>query len=252
MSEALKAPLLIVAGVLAGIAGSAGGVASLVSYPALLAAGLHPLAANVTNSVALVGITPGSALGSRPELRGRWPWLRRWIVPMGVVATGGAALLLLTPAHTFADVVPFLVLAAVVALLVEPVIQRRRARLSVAHEPHRLTLPLVLVPIGLYFGYFGAGAGVMLLTAILLLVEPHLVRANALKNMLSGAATVPPALVFVLFGPVHWGAAIPLGVGLFVGGRCGPAVARGLPPVVLRTAIAICGVVLAAELGHVI
>jgi uncharacterized protein len=252
MSEALRAAILVVAGVFAGIAGSAGGVASLISYPALLAVGLHPLAANVTNSVALVGVWPGSALGSRPELRGRWPWLRRWIAPMGVIAAGGAALLLLTPAHTFAVVVPFLVLAAVVALLLEPVVQARRARRPVGGAPHRLVFPLSLVPIGIYFGSFGAGAGVMLLTAILLFIEPHLARANALKNMLSGAATLPPALVFVLFGPVHWNSALPLAVGLFAGARLGPPIARALPPTVLRTVIAICGLVLAAQLGHVI
>jgi uncharacterized membrane protein YfcA len=250
MSLWLREPLLALAGLLAGIAGTAGGVASLVSYPALLAVGLHPLAANVTNSIALVGIWPGSALGSREELVGRWKWVRRWSLPMAVCAAAGAVLLLVTPAKTFGDIVPFLVLAAVAALLIEPVIQARRARRAIAGGPHRLILPLSLVPVGMYSGYFGAGSGVMLLTAVLLLVEPNLRQANALKNMLSGAGTLPTALVFVIFGPVHWGPAIPMGIGLFAGARIGPVVARALHPVVLRTVIAACGLVLAAQLGH--
>ncbi len=252
MTPWLEEPVLLGAGALAGIAGTAGGVASLVSYPALLAVGLHPLAANVTNSLALVGIWPGSALGSRPELVGQGPWLRRWILPMALIAIAGAALLLLTPGKLFAGVVPFLVLAAVAALLIEPVIQARRARRPLGGRPHRLAFPLSLVPIGVYAGYFGAGSGVMLLTAILLLVEPGLRHANALKNMLSGAATVPTAIVFALFGPVHWIPAIPLALGLGIGARCGPPIARAVPPVVLRGVIALSGLVLAAELGHVI
>ena len=252
MSPWLQEPILLGAGVLAGIAGTAGGVASLVSYPALLAVGLHPLAANVTNSIALVGIWPGSALGSRPELVGQGPWLRRWMLPVAVIAVAGAALLLLTPSKLFAGVVPFLVLAAVATLMIEPVIQARRARRPLGGKPHRLVFPLSLVPIGIYGGYFGAGAGVMLLTAILLLVDSRLRYANALKNMLSGASALPAAVVFAIFGPVHWVPAIPMAIGLGIGARCGPPIARAIPPVLLRIAIAIGGLVLAAELWHII
>lgn len=72
-----RAALLLGAGALAGIVGSAGGTASLISYPALLAVGLPPLPANITNAVAFVAAWPGSALGSRPELRGQGRWPRR-------------------------------------------------------------------------------------------------------------------------------------------------------------------------------
>ena len=100
--------LLLGAGLLAGIVGSAGGTASLISYPALLAAGLAPLPANITNAVAFVAAWPGSSLGSRPELRGQGRQLLRW-APLAVVGSAaGAALLLVTPQSVFDQVVPFL------------------------------------------------------------------------------------------------------------------------------------------------
>src|ERR1022692_3666013 len=106
---AIDAALLLSAGVLAGMVGSAGGTASLISYPALLAVGIAPLAANVTNAVAFVASWPGSALGSRPELRGQARCLRRWAPLAAAGGAAGAALLLLTPAGVFDRVVPFLV-----------------------------------------------------------------------------------------------------------------------------------------------
>jgi uncharacterized membrane protein YfcA len=92
----------------------------------------------------------------------------------------------------------------------------------------------------------------MLLTAILLLVEPRLRHANALKNMLSGAATLTVAAVFAIFGPVHWVPAIPLAIGLGLGARCGPPIVRAVSPALLRSAVALGGLVLAAELWHLI
>src|SRR5580693_10064216 len=119
-SPAARVVLLFGAGLLAGIVGSAGGTASLISYPALLAAGLPPLAANVTNAVAFVAAWPGSALGSRPELRGQGPWLLRWAPLAAAGSAAGAALLLVTPARTFDRVVPYLLALAALALLLQP------------------------------------------------------------------------------------------------------------------------------------
>src|SRR6202451_1560162 len=111
---------LTAAGALAGLVGTAGGITSLVSYPALLLAGIAPLQANVTNIVALVACWPGSALASGPELCGRASWLRRWAV---VAVTGGAVgaiLLLSTPAGVFDRVVPYLLVFASLGLLLQP------------------------------------------------------------------------------------------------------------------------------------
>ena len=116
--------LLVGAGVLAGLLAAIGGLASLVSYPALLLAGLSPAAANVTNTVALVATTAGAAAGSRPELAGQGRQVARLSVVSAVGGAAGAALLLTTPESLFEAVVPWLIAAASLALLFSPGLRR--------------------------------------------------------------------------------------------------------------------------------
>ncbi len=103
--------ILVVAGVVAGVIGTAGGITSLVAYPALLAVGIPPLAANVTNSVALIGSGASSAFRARHEVRADPAVVRRWMPTTVVASLAGAVLLVVTPAHLFDRIVPFLVLA---------------------------------------------------------------------------------------------------------------------------------------------
>ena len=243
---AVNIALLLGAGVLAGMVGSAGGTASLISYPALLAVGIPALAANMTNAVAFVASLPGSALGSRPELRGQGQWLRSWAPLAAVGGAAGAALLLLTPAGVFGRVVPFLVAFAALALLLQP-------RVSAWQEKHlrktsRLLLPCGLFAVSVYDGYWGAGAGVMTLALLLLTVDQHLARSNALKNMILGVADVVCSIGFVLFGPVHWAAAVPLALGLLVGSTVGPSLTRRVPGNIVRVVVALAGLGLAVHL----
>ena len=109
--------VLVVAGALAGMIGTAGGIMSLISYPALLAVGIPALPANVANIVAGVACWPGSAVASRPELAGRASWLRRWSLAAAAGGGVGAGLLLSTPDQAFNSLVPFLVAAGSLALL---------------------------------------------------------------------------------------------------------------------------------------
>jgi len=153
--------LLIGAGLLARAVGTAGGITSLISYPALLAAGLSPLRANVTNIASVVACWPGSAVASRPELAGKGPWLRRWSFVTIADGLVGSALLLFTPPGVFTDVVPYLLLVAAVGLLLQPRLSSWRER-RVSRES-RLRLPCGVFAVSMYNGYFGAGAGVMLL-----------------------------------------------------------------------------------------
>ena len=240
--------LLTGAGALAGLVGGAGGITSLVSYPALLAAGLAPLTANVANIVALVACWPGSALASRPELAGKGPWLRRWVPVAAVGGPAGSVLLLATPPGVFAYVVPFLVLAGSLALLAQPWLSARQQQLGGPRGARRVVLPLGLVGMSLYSGYFGAGSGVMLLALLLITTEPHLPTANALKNMLLGAATLTSAAVVATAGPVDWRPVLAMGAGLFIGSSIGPRVTRRVPPGLLRLLVALVGVGLAVEL----
>lgn len=243
MTGFMDPALTAVAGVLAGIVGTAGGITTLVSYPALLALGVPALAANVANSVALVACWPGSALASRPELQGRAWWLRRWAWISGAGGAVGAVLLLGTPSQAFGRIVPFLVAAGSLALLAQPWIS--------AHFKGRgggLVLLAGLLAVSVYNGYFGAGAGVMTLGLVLITVDPRMAHANALKNMLIGAASVMSALAFVILSPVDWRAVVPLSVGMLAGAMIGPRLARRLPAGLLRWLAVLLGLGLAVRL----
>jgi len=245
------AAILVAAGVLAGLVGTAGAITSLISYPALLAVGLSALTANVANIVAIVASLPGSALASGTELRGRGAWLLRRAPVAAAGGAIGAALLLLTPPGVFARVVPFLVATGSLTLLAQPRLSARRAANVDGPEQHRVEprwLAGALLLVSLYNGYFGAGSGVMVLALMLITVDEHLPVANALKNMLIGAGTVTSSLGFVLFGSVDWSAVVPLGVGVFVGSTLGPRVTRRVPANILRPLVALIGIGLAVQL----
>jgi hypothetical protein len=238
--------VLLGVGAIAGAAGSAGGITSLVSYPALLGVGLSPLSANVTQAVAFVASWPGSAAGSRPELAGRAPLLKRWAPLIAVGSAAGVALLLCIPAATFARVVPYLLILASATLLLQPRLSARRAA---SLRPHnRFLLPAGLFALSVYSGYFGAGAGIMALTLALVAIDDNIVRANALKNMLLGLADLVAAIGLAVFGPVDWAAAAPLALGMLVGSRIGPSLTRAIPPGLLRLLVALAGVGLAVRL----
>jgi uncharacterized membrane protein YfcA len=251
VSPLSRALFLAAAGALAGLVGTAGGITSLVSYPALLFAGVAPIQANIVNLVALLASWPGSALSSRPELRGQGPWLRRWGPVAAAGGTVGSLLLLGTSAGVFGRVVPFLVAAGSVALLLQPRIAARPTRPAGQPGGSRasaLLLPCGLFALSVYNGYFGAGSGVLLLALMLLTTEPVLVNANALKNMLVGAATITSAILFAVLTHVDWPAVGPLAAGVFAGSLVGPRVARRLPPALLRWLVALTGFALAIHL----
>jgi len=241
----LEGALLVVAGFAAGLVGSVAGLASMVSYPSLLAVGLSPVAANVTNTVGITFAGVGSTLGSRPELAGQRAALKKLGVTSVVGGLAGAALLLVTPSSTFEKLVPFLIAGAALAVLARP-----RAHLDVSTgrgtEVAKVTGILLAA---LYGGYFGAAAGVMMLAVLTQTSAQPLPRLIALKNVLLFAANTVAALWFVVAGPVDWAAAVPIGVGFFVGGRLGPGVVRRAPAGPLRLFIAVAGLVVAAKLA---
>jgi uncharacterized protein len=246
MNPVYHAVVLLVAGIVAGLVGTAGGIASLVSYPSLLAVGIPALAANVTNIVALVACWPGSALASRPELTGRIPWLSRWAPVAAGGGAAGSALLLSTPAGLFTRVVPFLVITGSLAFLLQPWLSSRHQRYR--GPATRFGLPIGLFTLSVYNGYFGAGSGVMILALLLFTADSDLPKANALKNMLLGAASLISAGLFAFLGPVNWTAAAALSIGMFIGSTFGPHVTRKVPATALRWAITLLGITLAIQL----
>ncbi|ROR89382.1 sulfite exporter TauE/SafE family protein [Nocardioides aurantiacus] len=241
--------LLVAAGVGAGLTGSVAGLASLISYPALLAAGLPPLVANVSNTVALTGNALGTTVGSRRELVGQWPRLR---LLMLLCATGGglgAALLLLTDPAVFEAVVPWLVALGSALLLLRDRLRRwSETRRATAGPPRAWRGHLVVGAIGVYGGYFGAAAGVIMLAVLALRTTEPMAVTNAVKNVATSTANLVAAIAYVVLAPVDWAAVVPLAGGAVLGGWLGPQVVRLLPERPLRWGIALAGFGLAIRL----
>jgi uncharacterized membrane protein YfcA len=242
--SAVDVLLLVCAGVGAGLTGSIAGLASLISYPALLAVGLGPIAANVTNTTALVFSTLGSVLGSRPELEGQAARLRPLALAGVLGGAAGAGLLLLTPSDTFERIAPWLIGAASLAILVRPRVHPEHQRAAAGPG-----LAAGVFAIAIYGGYFGAAAGVLLLAVLLRAGGTTLPHANAGKNVILGVANAVAAVAFMVLAPVQWLAIVPLGAGCLLGSRLGPVVVRRAPATPMRLAIGAAGAVLAVKLG---
>jgi uncharacterized membrane protein YfcA len=237
---------LIGAGTAAGVASTVAALASVVSYPALLALGLPPVSANVTNTVALVFTGAGAAAGSRPELAGQGRLVARLGALTALGGAAGAALLLLTPASAFEAVAPILIGAASVLLIVQPKIGSLTSRPGGEHSrPLRATLSAAAV----YIGYFGAAGGIVILAVLTAMLDQPLARINAVKNVINGVANAAAAVGFALFGPVRWAAVPPLAAGFLAGGWIGPSLVRRIPGQALRVVIGAGGVILAVRLG---
>ncbi len=236
--------VLVLAGATAGITGYVAGLASLVSYPVLLAIGLPPVTANVSNTVALVFGGISSVSASRVELAGQSRQM--WPLAMATITGGtiGGLLLLFAPAASFAYIVPWLIAGASAAILLP-----RRARRATPHRLHQPALVACTAVIGVYGGYFGAASGVLLLALLLAMTEDGFARNNAAKNMLLTLANTVASVVFIYFGAVRWLAALPLGFGFMIGGRIGPVIVRKVPTGPLRVGIALAGICLAIDLG---
>jgi uncharacterized protein len=244
--DVLSALFLAAAGAVAGIIGTAGGITTLVTYPVLLAVGIPPLAANVTNSVALVGSGLSSASRAAPDLTGQGPTIRQWLPVSIALSLAGAVLLVVTPGGVFDRVVPFLVAVGALTLLLQPRISRWQR--ENAHTWGGTSVFFGLGTVAVYNGYFGAGSGIALIALLLLTVEPVLHRANAAKNVLLAASDLLPAVLFAVTRDVVWAAAIPLGAGTVAGGLIGPSIARRARPDILRVLIACTGFGLASWL----
>lgn len=239
-------------GVVAGVVSTVVSLASIISYPALLAFGLPPLTANVTNTVALVFTGVGAAAGSRPELAGEGGR----VLGLGPLAAlggaTGALLLLVTPARTFELIAPWLIAMASL-LLVRPPSRRLRAATMATSSPRdarAATLGRVaLFAVTIYVGYFGAAGGILVFAVLAAMLDQPAAKLNAMKNVMSGLANAVAALGFAIFGPVDWNAALPLAAGFLLGGWIGPKIARRMPGHSLRYLAAVCGLVVAVKLG---
>jgi len=255
------AALVAGAGLLAGAVNAVAGGGTLISFPALLAAGLPAVSANTTSSVGLLAGYVGGSVGYRRELADQGPRIRALAVVSVLGGIAGAVLLLVTPADAFRSLVPYLVLLSCALLAAQPrlsaFVKRRRERTGpddggpAEPAPRHDISPLVLVGVGLssvYGSYFGAGLGVLLLAVLGVLLQDGLQRLNALKGLLSLIVNLVGVLIFAVTGTVDWAFAGVLAVSALAGGYFGVGIARRVPPNALRAAVVVFGTIVAVAL----
>jgi len=239
---------LLIAGLVAGIVNAVAGGGSLLVFPALLAVGFSPLAANVTNSVAQCPGYLGVALGARHELRGQ---RSRVVSCIGVVmlgSLGGCLLLLTLPAEVFDTIVPALVALASLMLGLQPWLGRWIGEPK-PNAPDRLNvlLPSVFFA-AVYGGYFGGALGVILIAVLSLAAHDDLRRLNAVKGVLSLVVGIVTVVVFSIGAPVDWLAVALLAPTTLLGGYLGAKLAGRLPASVLRVCVVLIGLAVAIYL----
>jgi uncharacterized membrane protein YfcA len=239
----LESTLILFAGMAAGVINVVAGAGTLITFPVLLALGIPPITANVSNTVGLVPAAITGVYGYRRELKGQWRnvlWMASVSALGGVV---GGALLLLLPATSFSVIVPFLLLLAALLSAIQPRVARFVRRKSTAAEsdtrPLTVGLLLGILATGVYGGYFGAAQGVILLALLGIMWSTEMHRANGAKNVLAGVANVVAAVIFISSGRVDWQIALLVGVGSAAGGWVGSRIGRRLPAAVLRTILVV-------------
>jgi uncharacterized membrane protein YfcA len=239
--------VLIIAGVGGGLLSSIVGGASLVTYPALLAAGLPPVTATTCN---LTASFPGVFLAALSDRKQLPPFDRAFVgmlIASMVGAAAGAALLLLTPQHLFALLIPVLLgFSTLLCAVAEPIGNwlHERALKRGKTIDFSVTNLKMLLPVSFYGGYFGAGVGVLMLGVMSIATRGDYRSANVAKNLVGSLNSGTAAAIFALRGEVIWPQTLALAVGTIVGGVAGAWLARILPRSVMRIAVVITGTIL--------
>jgi uncharacterized membrane protein YfcA len=236
------------AAVSGGLVNALAGGGTLITFPMLTAVGIPPVAANITNTVALCPGYVGGTLGQRADLAGQGK--RLWLLlPTGVLGgVVGGLLLTLTGEAAFRKLIPYLILTAVALLAFQDrlrnwVISRMVGQ---GHRHSNEALSVVLIfPAAVYGGYFGAGLGVMTLAVLGLVLEDSLIRLNALKQSLSFCINIAAAVFFLFSGKVVWSAALVMAVGALAGGVLGGRLAGRIKAGTLRMIVISIGLVVA-------
>jgi uncharacterized membrane protein YfcA len=242
---------VIAAAVLAGMVNSIAGGGTLLTFPALIALGIPPIAANATSTVALWPGAVASAWGYRSHLDGAGSWVVRFIGPSIAGGLVGALLLLATPPARFAALAPWLVLGATGLFAAQPLVQRLLVRRTAPGgvltraatdgapvlPPPTTSLVISQFLVAVYGGYFGAGIGIVMLAALGLMGLTSIHQMNGLKNIGGASANVTAAAIFAASGIVNWPVAGMMAVGAMLGGYLGSRMAQRVPPMVVRRSV---------------
>jgi len=245
------AGVLFAASSVAGVINSIAGGGSLITFPVLVWLGRDPIVANATNTVSL---SPGSLAalhGFRRELAGVREWIVRGTFPSLAGGLIGAMLLLRTPSHVFAGLVPYLILFATALFALSGPINamvRRHASGDVPHAPPWVAIMLYQLGVSIYGGYFGAGIGIMMLAGLALAGFTAIHRTIALRNYYAILINGIAAAYFIVFAPIVWADAAVLTAGQIAGGFAGARLARTLPATTVHWLVVMVGVGMALSL----
>ncbi|MFV2120512.1 sulfite exporter TauE/SafE family protein [Streptomyces sp. Act-28] len=235
------------AGVGAGTINTIVGSGTLITFPVLLATGLPPVTATVSNALGLIPGSVSGAIGYRAELTGQRDRILRLAVAAAVGGLGGAVLLTVLPSTAFETIVPVLVALALVLVVLQPritrAVQARRERTgrgdTTRHGGPLLFTGLLLASV--YGGYFTAAQGIVYLSLMGMLLDDTLQRLNAAKNILAAVVNTIAALFFVFAAHFDWTAVALIAVGSTIGGQLGARIGRRLPAKALRILIVVIG-----------
>ncbi|SEO74961.1 sulfite exporter TauE/SafE family protein [Actinacidiphila rubida] len=249
-----EAVAVLAAGVGAGTINTIVGSGTLITFPVLLAVGLPPVTANVSNALGLVPGSVAGAIGYRKELTGQRDRLLRLGTVCLIGGAGGAMLLVTLPSKAFDAIVPVLIGLALVLVVLQPrlarfVQARRDAAGSSAPTDGGPVLLLGMLVASAYGGYFGAAQGVLYLSLMGLLLDEPLQRVNGLKNVLAAIVNGIAAVFFVIVAHMDWAAVGLIAAGATLGGMVGARIGRRLPPTALRGLIVVVGLAAIVQLA---
>lgn len=244
---------VLAAGLGAGVLTSTVGVASLLSFPVLLAIGLPPVVANASNTVGMMPAGISGSFGYRAELRAHPGVTAVVVVTCGTGAVAGAVLLLALPAGVFEAVVPWLILFTCLLVGAQPTISGWLRRRRTGPAPARRTRMSPVTTffstlVGVYGGYFGAGSGVMMVAVLGFGLDLELRIVNGLKTLAILASNLVATIIFVAVADLDWHVIALLAVGSLVGGYVGARVGRRIPPALFRVLVVVAGVVAAVTM----
>jgi uncharacterized protein len=233
--------------VAAGAINALAGGGTLITFPTLLAIGIPPISANVTNTIALCPGFMGGILGQLKDLSGQG---RRFWMFLSASAIGGvigSILLLRTGERAFQAIVPFLILTASCLLAVQGLLRIWLARRSTRLEAKSRSEIWAVILVGLvaiYGGYFGVAMSVVVLSLLGFMINDTLTRLNAIKQTVAFGANGAAAVLFIFSGKIVWLMALVMAVGALVGGSLGGRLASHIKPDTLRWTVVSIGLVL--------
>ena len=242
--SAWQIALVGIAAFCAGAMNSVAGGGTFFSFPALLAAGVPPIAANASNSVALWPASLSGAWAYRAEL----VRYKRYLIPMGIVSfiggIGGGLLLLATQDATFSRLIPWLLLFATVLFAFSGRLSLLLRGAHAAKPGNSATSLAGQAIVSVYGGFFGAGMGILMLASLAMAGHDDVHEINAIKNLLSAIIYSVTVLTFVIAGAVSWPYTVIMLVTATLGGYWGATIARKIPALWLRRFIIAVGFLL--------